>query len=363
MEDLKAKESGCAFDKQKAYCLRILCPHDSPQSPRRNGQNPSNGDTIMKHTPRLVLLSSLLAALAWLPSGQAYDLPPVNLGFTSFLDGGPPAGPGFYFQQYLMFYTSDRFTDQNGHGLPFPDPDLNVWVSLSQFIYQSDQKVLLGSKWGMDVIVPVVGFNLDYSAPGPFPAANGAGVGDLLVGPYLQWDPIMGKNGPIFMHRIEMQLLLPTGRYDAQKELNPGSHFFSFNPYWSGTLFITPRLTSSLRFHYLWNDSNDEPNRGFVGIKETQAGQAIHFNYALEYELVPKQLRAGVNGYYLKQISDTKADGQKLPGRREQVFGIGPGAVWHISQNNHLFFNTYFETLAENRTEGVRFILRYVHHF
>ncbi len=153
--------------------------------------------------------------------------------------------------------------------MKIPGTDVEAWVSLTQFLYQSDTPLLFGGKWGMDVIVPYVSINASYAPGIPGPEANGGGFGDILVGPYLQWDPIMGKNGPVFMHRIELQLILPTGKYDANKELNPGSNFFSFNPYWSGTLFITPRWTLSTRLHYLWNAENDDPNRGFVARRLT----------------------------------------------------------------------------------------------
>ncbi|MCL5097925.1 MAG: transporter, partial [Candidatus Omnitrophica bacterium] len=76
-----------------------------------------------------------------------------------------------------------------------------------------------------------------------------------------------------------------------------------------------------------------------------------------------KQLRVGINGYYLKQITDTQIDNRDATDRLEQVLGIGPGAVYHFSQNDHLFLNVYFETFTENRPEGERFNLRYVHHF
>jgi hypothetical protein len=317
---------------------------------------------ILRHVS-VVPLIFLWLALLWLPTAHAYDLPPVNLGFTSFLDGGPPAGPGLYFQQYLQFYTADKFKDEKGHNLPLPHPDMNAVISLSQIIYQSNQELFLGGKWGVDVIVPVVGFDLSFGAPGPFPEDNGAGVGDLLIGPYLQWDPIMGKNGPIFMHRIELQTTFPTGRYNHNKELNPGSNSFTFNPYWAATLFITPKLTLTTRFHYLWSSENDDPNRGFAPARTTQAGQAIHLNYASEYEVIPKMLRLGVNGYYLKQITDTQADGRNVPGRKEQVFAIGPGMLFSFSQNDHIFFNAFFEMATENRTEGERFNLRWTHHF
>ena len=119
---------------------------------------------------------------------QAYDLPAVNLGFTSFLDGGPPAGPGFYFSQYLQHWSSDDFKNQNGDAL-FPsfldaDEDLNACISLTQVLYQSDEKLFFGGKWGLDVIIPFVSLDLDYNGQQPgLPQDNGAGMGDLLIGP------------------------------------------------------------------------------------------------------------------------------------------------------------------------------------
>jgi anthranilate 1,2-dioxygenase (deaminating, decarboxylating) large subunit len=285
----------------------------------------------------------LLVSLLALPAA-AFDQPAVNLGFTSFMDGGPPAGPGFYFAEYIQYYTSDELVD----GPPF-DPELDVWISLSQFIYQSDRPILFGGKWGLDVIVPVVSFDAVSLLDD-----NGTGVGDILVGPYLQWDPIMGANGPKFMHRVELQTIWPTGKYDDDNGLNPGNNHFSFNPYWAGTYFFTPKLTASWRLHYLWNDENDDT--------KVQPGQAVHCNFAASYELIPKKLRAGVNGYYLKQVTDSEVDGEEVSGR-EQVLGIGPGAMYSFSQNDHLFFNAYFETSVKNRPEGDRFQVRWVHHF
>ena len=312
----------------------------------------------MKHRYIRVILTLCLFAV--IPgSAAAYDLPSVNLGFTSFLDGGPPAGPGYYFSQYFQYYTSDQFNDGNGNAIPFPDPDLDVWVSLSQGIYQSDQELFWGGKWGLDVIVPIVGLDVSYSADGPFPQDNGTGLGDILVGPFLQWDPIMRNGKPFFMHRIELQFILPTGKYDEDKALNPGSNFFSFNPYWAGTLFLTPNWTATTRIHYLWNAENSDA--GGPAAKST-AGQAVHLNFATAYAVTPA-LRLGINGYYLKQLTDSEVDGQDVENGREEVLGIGPGALWSINPDNHLFFNAYFESNVENRTEGQRYVLRWVHHF
>ncbi len=76
----------------------------------------------------------VLGVLSTVASAQPPPpLPAVNLGFTSFLDGGPPAGPGFYFQEYGQYYTAGRFRGQDGQTLPIPG-SIDAWVSLNQFI-------------------------------------------------------------------------------------------------------------------------------------------------------------------------------------------------------------------------------------
>ena len=319
-------------------------------------------------TGRVLWLGTLVvgAALLWNACAWSYQLPAVNLGFTSFLDGSPPAGPGFYFTQYFQYYNSGTFKGPDGDRLlpSFADENLDVFVSLTQFIYQSDCDVFLGGKWGLDLIIPVVAFDLDHNlGAGAGLDENGGGLGDILVGPFLQWDPVMGARGPLFMHRIEFQMIFPTGDYKRDKELNPGSNFFSINPYWAATVFFTPRWTGSWRVHYLWNAENGDPNRGFGDVDDTQAGQAVHLNFASAYEVWDKRLRVGVNGYYLKQLTNDKAEGDSIPGTKEQVLGIGPGALLHLSPDTHFFFNAYFETAAENRPQGYRFNWRLVHHF
>lgn len=297
----------------------------------------------MKMLRNLIVAVVLMAIALTASPATAYLQPSVNLGFTSFLDGGPPAGPGHYVSEYLQYYTSD---DLEG----MPGSKVDVVVLMNQYIYQSDQELLAGGKWGLNVMLPIVSF--DSNLPD-----NGTGFGDLLVGPYIQWDPIMGKNGPFMLNRVELQLILPTGDNENTKMLNQGSNHFSFNPYWAATLFVAPKVTVSWRLHYLWNAENDD-----FGPGKLKPGQAIHANFAAAYELLPKQLRVGLNGYFFEQLTDTKVAGADF-GDNERVFAIGPGAVYHFSQDSHLFFNAYLETRVKDRPEGERVNVRFVHHF
>lgn len=62
---------------------------------------------------------------------HAYDLPPLNLGFTSFIDAAPPAGNGWYFSQYVQHYHADKFKDSSGNTMGLPSPKVDVTVGLT----------------------------------------------------------------------------------------------------------------------------------------------------------------------------------------------------------------------------------------
>jgi hypothetical protein len=297
---------------------------------------------------------SLAMTLGLSQNAAAYDEPALNLGLTSFLDGGLPAGPGLYAVEYFQIYTADKLNNAP------PNAKVDAFVSLTQFAYLSKAKIGAASL-GLDVIVPVV---LSANAEDDLGLLKGkTGVGDVLIGPFLQFDPIMGANGPLFIHRIEFQILAPVGSYDRTAAVQPGSNFWSFDPYWAGTLFLSPEWTVTGRFHYLWNGKNDEPNVALgPNAVSSRAGQAFHMNFATEYA-VTKQLRIGINGYYLQQTTDTEVNDIAVAGRKERVVAIGPGFTYSWGPDQNFFFNAYKEFDAENRPEGERFVVRYVHHF
>src|SRR5512139_2868182 len=153
---------------------------------------------------RVTVLGLVLLVLLCGVARAQLPQPGVNLGFTTFLDGAPPAGPGLYFQEYVQYYTAGIFRDQDGDRVPLLD-SLDLWISLNQLIYQSDFEVLLGGKAGLDLIVPLVGIDVDAGRIPVLKNGSSGGLGDIVIGPILQWDPIMGEKGPIFMHRLELQ--------------------------------------------------------------------------------------------------------------------------------------------------------------
>lgn len=295
-------------------------------------------------------------------AAHAYDLPTVNLGMTSFMDGGLPAGPGWYSQTYFQNYDSNKLMDHEGNKLPLPKTDLNYQVMVEQISYMSNVRVGDHGALGLNFLVPFVSkMDMDDGLNNAAIKAQ-SGFGDLMIGPFIQFDPVMGANGPKFVQRVEFQVNLPTGSYDRDKNINPGNNAVSLDPYWAATYWFNPKWTASTRIHYLYNFKNNDPNYTYGTADDIQAGQAIHANFATDYAVTP-QLRLGVNGYWLKQVTDNEVNGEKVKGTREQVWAIGPGAMYSFSKNDHVVANAYFEQDAKNRPEGTRLQVRYIHHF
>lgn len=312
---------------------------------------------------RLVVVALALTLVCMAAPAQATNQPlGINLGFTNFLDGASP-GPGWYWTEYLQIIDSSHIVGPDQNKL-FRNANLTAVVNLNQVIYQSD-KMFLGGNPGIDVIIPLVAIDVD-KATGPFPLTAEDGVGDILVGPFIQWGPHMLFDRPFF-HRFEFQVTAPTGENDNGNILNPGADVWTINPYYAFTYFITPKLSTSWRIHYLWSSENDDAIDDIIPGMDIQAGTAIHFNYAVAYQFTDT-VRLGVAGYYLKQLEDDDFSGFVPPGvsdddTEEEVFSIGPGMVWHINKDLTFMSALNFEAEAENRPEGFRATMRLIWKF
>lgn len=295
--------------------------------------------------------------LFWMFSIQnlfSYDLPAVNLGVTSFLDGLPLPKNGWWWEQYLIVYNANKFLDGKGQRLGgVPSPKFNYVAGVTQVIYQSD-KTIFGGKGGFTLVIPELLYshvqkntlNIETS---------GSGFGDLLFGGIVQWDLIKCGDRPIFANRLELDISFPTGKNkEPEKKINPGNNVYFINPYWAGTLYFTPKLSTSWRLHYLWVSKDPKTH--------IQAGQAVHLNFSAEYQLL-EGFFVGLNGYYLQQLQNSKLNGKSISDSRERVLGLGPGLLYLCPKNIFAFGNFYFESHVRNRTQGVKGVLRVVWQF
>lgn len=316
---------------------------------------------------QLILPDTSLAAPASvsLPSG-------MNLGNTSFYDGfgGSPGDSAW--QTYIGYTNNKSIKDSHGDNVPmFNNPKLKVSVLINQYSYLfNTEKTYLGGHPGIDLMVPMAHLDADFDDGPPFPALSldeesGVKLGDPTVSIFLQYDPIMFKGNPVFASRVNAGFTIPAGSYDKHQDMNAGNNFWSFNAYWAMTLFLSPKWSISLRPTYYYNFKNDSPASSAPlddDIKDTQAGQSFSTNYNIAYR-VNDVLSVGINGYYLKQLTDDKVNGKRFENSREQSFAFGPGAMLDYDRNK-FYLTAQRESNVENRFKAdSSFTLRWLHLF
>ncbi len=299
-----------------------------------------------------VFLSVLAAAAILVAPGRsrAVDLalPPVNLGDTNFQDA--IAFPGWLAEELFTYYHADQFNNYQGEERPGSN-DVTIMSAVTHLAWISNYK-LLGGFYGAEILVPLAQIDIQTNFG---PNDHDRGLGDVSVSPFfLQW-PEYKLFGMPYFQRLDLLFKLPTGDYSRHSAVNVGSNVYSFNPYYAFTLVPTQRLEFSSRLYYLWNSENEQP---FFRLRanNTQPGQAVHANLAASYEVL-KDLRLGVAGYALLQITDDKVDGDDQANSRERVFGVGPGLKYKMD-TWLMYLNSYYEFGAENRPEGHKFAFR-----
>jgi hypothetical protein len=126
--------------------------------------------------------------------------------------------PGWVYQGYWIGQKAQSIKNGAGDNVDvLRNPRITILAWANQFIYTSPYKVA-GGALGVSTIISIVDLHARSDLfPPPFPpgkmlTASGAGIGDIVFGPFLQFNPVLGPDGaPIFDQRVEFDLIVPTG--------------------------------------------------------------------------------------------------------------------------------------------------------
>jgi len=341
-------------------------------------------------------LASLVLLLSIPAPAPAFNQPFYNLGLTNSLDGAIP-GPGIYGIAYTQFYAAQQIDVNNlvPQTVPLPPPSppaqlkghleqtkLNYLAEAVQIAYISTQEIF-GGYLGWNIVIPVVDIstkgliNSDIRPLGGENLENSGGLGDIITGPVIQWS---GKSllGKPYFHRIELDVIVPTGRYSDDFLINPGANIVTFNPYYAFTWMPFERFETSFRIHYAWNSRNNSPYKVIYGPDATlKPGQSIHFNYALEYN-VYKSLWMGFAGYCMWQLGKDDLENSQLQDpaspaynpalaealvQKEQTVGIGPLLTLTPTKDLMMSLATAVEVGVKNRPDGIKGTLKVLYRF
>ena len=279
--------------------------------------------------------------------GQLPHLPPSNLGITNMQDGKPPS-PGWYYMEYIQEYEASSTKDGSSE-LIRGAGTLSSLLAMEQLVYISKSRILGGNP-GFTVIVPIIKFSVSDAEPTP--SINPNPLGDIVVGPLIQWfdKQLFGMK---YAHRLEVDLAIPTGSYQPRYTINPGAHMYRVFPHYTFTLSPTDKLSFSMRHHlnYYFEEIGSRIRPGFT----------YNFNYSAEYAIT-HSLTVEIAGYYLAQLEQDSFDGDShyyqrtysIADTRERVFAYGPGIGYVSPSGLFIELKGMQETAVRNRPQGFR---------
>ncbi len=305
----------------------------------------------------------ILTVFFFLGTAMAWNEPVLNLnlGNTNVLDAMVPP-PGVYLETYTAQYHSDEFKDANGQKLPFHN-EMSLEVIVPQFVWVPKKKITNNLRLGVMALVPIANVNMDSDLG---LTANNDNLGDLCIGPFIYGiKPITLGNGVQLHWVFEFDTYFPTGSYDKHKTINPSSNLWSFDPWISFTLIMPHGFSFSTRQQFTYNTTNNDYLWKDGRTYDLQPGMCYNFNYSImkTVDFISPRLRLGIVGYYEKQLTEDQLDDSDMNNSKEQVFAIGP-AIHYITKGGVVIsLKNYFESKAENRPEGVKFVGRIVFRF
>jgi hypothetical protein len=166
-------------------------------------------------------------------------------------------------------------------------------------------------------------------------------LGDPVVGASLGWT--IGE----LQWSLTGSVNIPAGDYDAGRLANISLNRWATDLTSAATwLDKETGIELSGALGVTFNGENDDT--------DYDSGNELHAEAAAFYHFNP-QLSAGINAYYLKQVSGDSGTGAQLGSFKGEVLGIGPGLTANFQVGPApvtVNLRWFFESNVENRLEG-----------
>lgn len=259
-----------------------------------------------------------------------------------FVGSAPP--PGFYFVNYLGYYTG-QLKNASGDNVVLngATPLVEATFDAFRFVEITHLK-FLGANYGMHVIVPVAYQSMNMNG-----RSSTFGVGDIIFNPL-----VLGWHREHLHALTGVDIFLPTGSYtQTDPRVTLGAHYYSFEPVLAVSYMPQGGWETSAKFMYNLKTTNPTTNY--------HSGQEFHVDYAAGRHF--GGWMAGATGYALTQTTDDTINGQTVAadpgvwdvGRRGQVLAVGPSLGY--SNQHHMTFLAQWqhEVQVQNRFGGDKF--------
>ena len=260
---------------------------------------------------------SLAALVLSHSTAQAFHSSSFN-GTADFYAGAAPP-PGLHLIDYNVFLDIKKI-ENKGQGLT--DGEGSLTAIAFRPIYVS-KKGLLGGNLLLHSIIPVLTVEADVKAQtpaGPIQVeGHDGGLGDVYFGIGMAW------HSRIWHWLTVLDVITPTGDFDAQKPVNAGNNAFIIEPVFAITGLFPNGFEASAKFMYSYHTRNEDYVEPGTGLKGYRTGQAVHMDYMVNYALT-REFKLGVTGWVWKGLEDDEIGGKKRDNTKDREFSIGPAA-------------------------------------
>jgi len=300
----------------------------------------------------LLMFAGILTFLIMNPPVCAQEVGHYVPGVANIRDFAVPP-PGFYYEQFNVYYGSDTFKNRNGRSLDSVtignrtielDIDVDIFAIVPTLIWVSPFK-LLGADYAAYIAPPLgstsVGAALNAREFGREVDDSQFGIGDLFVQPL--W---LGWHGERFDVSLGYGVYAPTGKYDAGDRDNIGLGFWTNQFQLSGLFYVDKLKATAIMLAVTYEIHSNKD-----GVDITP-GDSVSFEWGIS-QYLSERLEVGVAGYSTWQVENDSGSDVVFRGVKDQVHAAGGQiSYWPLKEKLNIAIRHLREFEAHARFQG-----------